>query len=338
MTAPARTQRGVALVTAIMIVAIAAAVAAKIAFAHSLWFRQMENVSDRGATALLRRGALHWASVALLEDAAQNSIDHLGEPWAQGLPVLPVEGGAIKVSIEDAQGRFNLNNLVQNNQPSAADVAIFQRLLAQLKLDPFLANAVIDWIDADSNVTSPGGAEDIDYLNLKTPYRTANQPFTSVEELRLVKGFDAKTVLMLLPFVTVLPAGSRTAINVNTATPEVLAALANRDLAWAQREAEQRDANPFRNAGDFTKLLQVPGAAPVQTGLADVKTDYFLITLETSIGRHQARTVALMQRTGGATNWIWFKPVPLIDAPPPGAQSLSGSQAANAADESTDLR
>src|SRR5262249_1705842 len=118
MTAPARSQRGVALVTAIMIVAIATAVAAKIAFAHQVWFRQMENVSDRGATDLLRRAALHWASVALLEDAAQNSTDHLGEPWAQGLPVLPVEGGAMKVSIEDAQGRFNLNNLVQNNQPS----------------------------------------------------------------------------------------------------------------------------------------------------------------------------------------------------------------------------
>ena len=338
MTALPRMQRGVALVTAIMIVAIAAAVAAKIAFAHSLWFRQMENVSDRGATDLLRRGALHWASVALLEDAAQNSIDHLGEPWAQGLPVLPVEGGAIKVTIEDAQGRFNLNNLVLNNQPSAADVAIFQRLLVELKLDPFLANAVVDWIDADSNVTSPGGAEDVDYLNLKTPYRAANQPFTSVEELRLVKGFDAKTVLMLLPFVTVLPAGTRTAINVNTAPPEVLAALANRDLEWAQREVEQRADSPFRNAGDFTKLLQVPGAAPVQTGVADVKTDYFLITLETSIGRYQRRTVALMQRAGGATNWLWFKPVPLIDAPPPGAQSLSGSQAANAADESTGLR
>ena len=332
MTATARTQRGVALVTAIMIVAIATAVAAKIAFAHSLWFRQMENVSDRGATDLLRRGAMHWASVALLEDAAQNSIDHLGEPWAQGLPVLPVEGGAIKVSIEDAQGRFNLNNLVQNNQPSAADVAVFQRLLVQLKLDPFLANAVIDWIDADSNVTSPGGAEDIDYLNLKTPYRTANQPFTSVEELRLVKGFDAKTVLLLLPFVAVLPAGTRTAINVNTAPPEVLAALANRDLEWAQRLTEQRNENPMKNTGDFTKLLQVPGAAPVQTAPVDVKTDYFLITLETSIGRHQRRTVALMQRAGQTTNWIWFKPVPLIDALPAGAQT------ANSADESTELR
>jgi len=333
MTAPARSQRGVALLTAIMIMAIATAVAAKIAFAHQLWFRQMENVSDRGATDLLRRAALHWASVALLEDAAKNSIDHLGEPWAQGLPVLPVEGGAIKVSIEDAQGRFNLNNLVLNNQPSPVDVAIFQRLLVQVKLDPFLANAVVDWIDTDSNVTSPGGAEDVDYLTLKTPYRAANQPFTSVEELRLVKGFDAKAVLALAPFVTVLPAGARTAINVNTAPPEVLAALANRDLEWAQREVEQRTETPFQNTSDFTKLLQPPPGQPAaQTAPVDVKTNFFLITLETSIGRHQRRTVALMQRAGQVTNWLWFKPVPLIDALP------SGSQTAGLTDESAGLR
>src|SRR5262249_14462141 len=135
----------------------------------------------------------------------------------------------------------------QNNQPSAADVGVFQRLLVLLNLDPMLANAVIDWIDADGNVTSPGGAEDVDYLNLKTPYRAANQPMTSVEELRMVKGFDPKTLLLLLPFVTVLPAGAHTAVNVNTASPELLAALANRDLAWAQRVVDQRKDTPMKN-------------------------------------------------------------------------------------------
>jgi general secretion pathway protein K len=243
-----RAQRGVALLTAVMIVAIAAAVAVKIAFAHQIWFRQMENVGDRGATDLLRRGALHWASVALLEDAAQNSIDHLGEVWAQRLPILPVDGGAISVSVEDAQGRFNLNNLVQNSVKSQTDFDVFWRLLQNLKLDPSLANAVVDWIDPNGDVSSPGGAEDIDYLNLKTPYRAANQPLASVDELRLVRGFDAKIMQVLLPFVTVLPsAAGRTAINVNTAKPEVLAALANKDLAWAQRLAENLRDAPIRN-------------------------------------------------------------------------------------------
>jgi general secretion pathway protein K len=336
MTPSPRAQRGIALLTAVAIVAIAAAVAVKIAFAHQIWFRQMENVADRGATDLLRRGALHWASVALLEDAAQNSIDHLGEAWAQGLPILPVDGGAIKVSIEDAQGRFNLNNLaVQNNPPSRDEtlqVQIFQRLLLELKLDPALANALVDWMDRDANATSPGGAEDVDYLNLKTPYRAANQPLVSVDELRLVRGFDAKTMLTLLPFVTVLPAAAgRTPINVNTASPELLAAVADRDLAWAQRVADNRRDTPMKNPGDFTKELQLPaGAAPFQSGLVDVKTGFFLITLDTSIGRHQRSTVALMQRTPNRTDWIWHKPQPLIDATT--LLSTSGT------DESTELR
>jgi general secretion pathway protein K len=307
-----KAQRGVALITAVMIVAIVAAVAAKIAFAHQIWFRQMENVGDRDATDMLRRGALHWASVALLDDAAHNSIDHLGEPWAQGLPTLPVDGGAIHVAVEDAQGRFNLNNLLMNNQPSAADVSVFQRLLLLLKLDPLLANAVIDWIDPDSNVTSPGGAEDVEYLTLKTPYRAANQPFTSVDELRLVQGFDEKTVQMLLPFVTVLPAGIRTTININTASPTVLAAMANLDLAWGQRVADARQSKPMNNVSELTPLM--PQGTQLPSGMASVKTDFFLITLDTSIGRHQRRTVALMQRAGNVTNWIWHKPVPLIDA------------------------
>ena len=329
MSVPVRAQRGVALITAVMIVAIAAAVAAKIAFAHQLWFRQMENVGDRGATDLLRRGALHWASVALLEDAAQNSIDHLGEPWAQGLPTLPVDGGAIHVSVEDAQGRFNLNNLLQNNgQPSTADFQIFQRLLVSLKLDPLLANALLDWMDPDSNVTSPGGAEDVDYLALKTPYRAANQPLTSVDELRLVRGFDSKTMQALLPYVTVLPPGVRTTININTASPALLAALANLDLAWAERVAENRRNKPMNNVSDLASLL--PAGSQLPNALASVKTDFFLITLDTSIGRHQRRTVALLRRAGKATEWIWHRPEPLIDAV--ALQSASGT------DESTELR
>ncbi|HET7766629.1 MAG TPA: type II secretion system minor pseudopilin GspK [Burkholderiales bacterium] len=328
MRARAKAQRGVALITAVMIVAIAAAVAAKIAFAHQIWFRQMENVGDRDATDLLRRGALLWASVALLDDAAHNSIDHLGEPWAQGLPTLPVDGGAIHVAVEDAQGRFNLNNLLLNNQPSAPDISVFQKLLVLLNLDPLLANAVIDWMDPDSNVTSPGGAEDVDYLVLKTPYRAANQPFTSVDELRLVRGFDEKTVQTLLPFVTVLPAGVRTTININTASAVVLAALANLDVAWGQRVAEARQSKPMNNVSELTP--QMPQGQKLPAGLASVKTDFFLITLDTSIGRHQRRTVALLQRAGNVTNWIWHRPQPLIDAV--GPLSMSGT------DESTQPR
>ncbi len=303
-----RAQRGIALVTAVMIVAIAAAIAVQIAFAHQIWFRQMENVADRDATDWLRRGALHWASLALLEDAAQNSTDHLGENWAMGLPTLPVEGGTIKVSIEDAQGRFNLNSV-----GNPANLQVLTRLLQVLRLDPQLANAVLDWIDSDS-VASAGGAEDVDYLNLNPPYRAANRPMASVDELRLIRGFDAKTVAALLPYVTILPVATND-INVNTASPVVLAALTGTDLARAQPVAEER-VGSYKSIEDFKSKLQLSPTAAT-AGMV-LKTDFFLVTLDTSIGRHERHTEALLQRLSNKTTaLIWHRPQPLIGSDEP---------------------
>ena len=305
-----RVQSGVALVTALMIVAITAAVAVQIAFAHQVWFRQMENVADRDATDWLRRGALHWASLALLEDAKQNSTDHLGESWAMGLPTLPVEGGSIRVSIEDAQGRFNLNSVT-----NPASLQLLSNLLGVLQLNPQLANAVLDWVDSDS-IASAGGAEDVDYLNLNPPYRAANRPMASVDELRLIRGFDAKTAAALLPYVTVLPLATND-INVNTASPVVLAALVpGLDLLTAQRIAENRSETPYKTVADFTAKLP-RGLTPPTAGMV-VKTDFFLVTLDTSIGRHERRTEALLQRLSNqTTDWIWHRPQPLIGSDEP---------------------
>jgi len=267
----------------------------------------MENVADRDATDWLRRGALHWASLALLEDAAQNSTDHLGENWAMGLPTLPVEGGTIKVSIEDAQGRFNLNSV-----GTPANLQVLSRLLEVLRLDPQLANAVLDWIDSDS-VASAGGAEDVDYLNLNPPYRAANRPMASVDELRLIRGFDAKTVAALLPYVTVLPVATND-INVNTASPVVLAALTGTDLARAQPVAKER-VGSYKSIEDFKSKLQLSPTAAT-AGMV-LKTDFFLVTLDTSIGRHERHTEALLQRSAKTTTLIWHRPQPLIGSDEP---------------------
>ena len=309
---PARAQRGVAIVTAIMIVAIAAAIAVQVAFAHQIWLRQMENAADRGATDWLRRGALHWVSTALIDDAAQGSTDHLGERWAQGLPTLPVEGGAIHVSIEDAQGRFNLNNLLRNNASSAPDIDIFRRLLVALALQPALADALVDWIDADSEARA-GGAEDIDYLNGNPAYRTGNQRLASVEELRLVRGFDAKTIAALAPYVAVLPVDST--ININTAPPPVLSALiSGLDVPSAQRIADGRLENPFQTVAALAKSL--PQGVPMPQGaMMDVKSGYFLVAIDTQIGRHERRTEALLSRAsdGKSTSVVWHRMQALQD-------------------------
>jgi general secretion pathway protein K len=191
-----------------------------------------------------------------------------------------------------------------------ANLQILQRLLQVLRLDPQLANAVADWIDPDSEARA-GGAEDIDYLNLNPPYRAANRPMASVDELRLVRGFDAQTVRALLPYVTVLPVAANI-INVNTASPVVLAALTGIDLQTAERIVKERVGTPFNTAAAFNSKL-APLAAPA--GI-DVKSAYFLVTLDTSIGRHERHSEALLQRDASrSTTVLWHRPQPLVGSP-----------------------
>src|SRR5262249_43961563 len=148
--------------------------------------------------------------------------DSLDEPWAKPIVALPIERALVAGAIADEQGKYNLNNLLNGTQKSAADVEILRRLLASVGLDPDLAHAVLDWIDPDGDISGNGGAEDAYYLSLPKPYRAANQPMAQVEELYRVRGFDAAAVGKLKPYVTALP--GRTPLNVNTASALVIAA------------------------------------------------------------------------------------------------------------------
>jgi len=264
-------------------------------------------MNNRAQAESLRRGALNYAAILLTRDDAK--IDHLGELWAKPLPPLPVEDGMIAFAVYDAQGRFNLNNLVRNGAPSPADIAMFQRLLTSQGIDPGLSETLRDWLDTDSTV-SQGGAEDIDYLSLPQPYRSANQPLQSVDELRLVKGFSAKDVEKLRPYVTALPVP--TSVNVNTAPDQVLAALfTNLPAAALKPVLESRVSKPFADAAQF--IAQLPsGTPPPPPSLYGINTGYFLVTIDIRYGRLQRRTEALIERAGGkSASVLWYRLPPL---------------------------
>jgi general secretion pathway protein K len=140
----------------------------------------------------------------------------------------------------------------------------------------------------------------------------------SVDELRLVRGFDAKTVAALLPYVTVLPPGAVSEINVNTAPPVLLAALVQGlDLPTAQRIADQRAGKPYNNVAEF--ISKLPANPSRQTAGMSVKSDFFLVTLDTSIGRHERHSEALLQRSAAtkSTTVIWHRPQPLVGSDEP---------------------
>lgn len=298
-------QQGLALITAVLVVAIVATVAVTLALGEQVWFRQAQNMNNRAQAESLRQGALNYAAILLARDDA--TIDHLGELWAKPLPPLPVEDGMIAFTVQDDQGRFNLNNLVRNGAHSKVDKEIFQRLLSSLDIDPSLGEALSDWIDSNFTVDGSGGAEDIEYLSLPQPYRSANQPLQSVDELRLVKGFGAKEVEKLRPYVMAI--FGATLVNVNTAPAQVLAALTNLSPTVLQPLLDNRVNKPFRTLEEFNQQLQ--SGTPCPNSLCDIKTSNFMVTIDIRYGRLQRRTEALIERKGDKATVKWHRLPPL---------------------------
>lgn len=188
--------------------------------------RSFATSGERFAAALLFRDR---------KDGQRENSDSFDDDWAQTIPPIPIDDMSLQGCIVDMQGRFNLNNLV--NAEGVADqvqVDIFNRLLTELNIDQVKSQAVLDWVDADLNATVPEGAEDDYYTGLSPAYRATNGSFKAISELQLVKGFspaveeENEDYKLLLPHVAVLPVDNGpTAVNVNTATPELLSAMSD---------------------------------------------------------------------------------------------------------------
>jgi general secretion pathway protein K len=289
-------QSGVAIVLAMGVVALAAISATAMMVTQSTWSRHNELGTDHVQARALLQVGVDWTRAVLGDDRRSSSVDTLGEPWALRLPPIPVENGTLAGRIEDQQGRFNLNNLVRDGKLNPAQLAHFQALLSILGLPPALG---------DDLPYSQGGAEDEFYLGLPSPHLAANQPLMDVAELALVRGFNDSVRARLRPFVAALPAF--TAVNVNTAAPEVISAVVDGlDLDGARALVEKRERSYFRDHADF--LSRLPSGARAANGDIGFGSDYFLVQLRVTVGDTQARSEALLARTDG--NWpaiVWRK-------------------------------
>jgi general secretion pathway protein K len=285
----------VALVTALLVVAIATVAAVSMASRQQLDIRRTATLLHGEQAWAYVLGAENWARVVLRRDLSESQIDTLGEDWSTRPPVSFVEGGSIVGRLIDLQSRFNLNNLVLSNGGEDKDaVAYYKRLLRILELDERLAEALVDWIDSDINARFPDGAEDEAYLSLDPPYRAANRPLADASELRLVKGYTAEAVAKLLPHVVALPV--RTTINVNTAGAVVLSAVAD-DLSVSdgERLVDARGEDGYASVDSFRQNAVLNGKQAVPA-LLSVKSDWFLMLSESNIGEGRARLASRLQR------------------------------------------
>ena len=143
----------------------------------------------------------------------------------------------------------------EHGQRRTRSVGVDRELESGPGLEARLASIAADWLDVDATETIPHGAEDPLYTGLTPAYRTANQPISNVTELAALDGMDRNSFDILLPHVTALP--GRTAINVNTATAQVLQSLGdNITLSDAEGLITLRDDGGFADyAGVFAPLV-----------------------------------------------------------------------------------
>lgn len=308
-----KAQRGLAAITALLIVAVAASAAAFMLAQQSAMIDQATMVSARAQADAYAQAGFDWARGVLAEDAKRaGGHDSLDEPWAQPIAALPVERAIVSGAIGDEQGKFNLNALVRNGAAVPQEVAAFRRLLAALGLPESLADAVVDWIDTDDLVSGPGGAEDAYYLSLPRTYRAANREMVQVEELHRMRGFDAATVAKLRPYVTAIavPANpaERPALNANTAPDAVLQALLDAPRDKLAAVLASRRQKPFTSTNDLNDRFRAAGLDAAALNLG-VKSAHFLVRVAVSQDEVQLASEAFVRReASGATAIIWRRP------------------------------
>ena len=179
---------------------------------------------------------------------------------------------------------------------------VFQRLLASLGLAPELADAVVDWIDADdSDLSGTGGAEDrVLPFARRSPIAPPIAPMVQVEELYRVRGFDAATVAKLRPYVTALARDPHGPINVNTASD--VAARRRSCPAWPKDKIEAlvavRTTQPLQDRDADHRRLDAQGL-PDAPRTIDVKSAYFSVRVRVAQDDVQLATDALLVRGPG---------------------------------------
>lgn len=314
-----RGERGATIIAAMLIVALVTILSTHLIERQERWYRQVKLESDRLQATALANAAIDYGRAVLADDerrdtsqAGQQPSDHRDEAWARPLPPMSVEGGVLGGQIEDLQGKLNLNDLATAGTDPlkipTSPVAAIARLWQQLDLDMKLLDALIDWQDADSDMRFPGGAEDQYYLALADPYRAANGPLSSLEELLRIRNFNTEIVERLRPHVTVLPAG--TSLNVNTASAEVLSAsipgLALEDAVALRRSGDRKH---FKSKTDFNDRLQelTMNTNPAPSHV-DVRSSHFTVHGEVRWGEVSVRMMVGVKRQGnGASPSIEWK-------------------------------
>ena len=306
-------QGGAAILTAMLTVTLVATLASA-----ALWqqWRQVEVESaerTRMQLSWVLTGALDWARLILREDARTSQVDHLSEPWALPLAEARLSSflavdqnntsdamdAFLSGQVTDQQGLLNVADLVQDGKTSDAALAAFGRLFQLLKLP----QSQLDLL-ADNLARASGAGAESDSAattGLLMPKR--------MDQLTWL-GLPQSSVDALRPYVTVLP--SRTAVNLNTASAQVLVAvLPGLDLRQAQTLVVQRAQAHYQSVAQALKAANVR-ADQVNAERLGIASRYFAVRGRLRIGDTVVQELSLVERQGTSVKVLWRQrePVP----------------------------
>ncbi|MES3020669.1 MAG: type II secretion system minor pseudopilin GspK [Pseudomonadota bacterium] len=311
-------ERGVAVITALLLTTLAVTLVASLFWQQQVQVRSMENQRLHLQTKWILRGAIDFTSLLMQQDgidhALNTSLTHFwNAPLAetrldQYIERERIEGENFQATLSgrvtDASSRYNLTNLADKRVPNPDQAAILARLLRHLQLDPALAaraaramaNTQPAPLNADGTpLVLPG----------QVPVQGAPLALVHVEDLASIPGFTPEVVAKLREFVIVLPKPS--AVNVNTAPPEVLAALIDTyTLAQGNALVARRKQADWRTDAEFVAALG--GPQPV-AGSAVVRSDYFLIQSRIRLDRAALDAESLIERQPGGASpvLVWVR-------------------------------
>jgi general secretion pathway protein K len=314
---PRRGERGIALLATLLAVSLMTMLVVEFTTSAALGYRAAANQADELRAYYLARSGIQVGLAVLVQDSlskthARYLFDSLDQVWAQPTAPIAVAGGRVSLSIVDEERKLDINSLFnqQKREPDQQFAAIFTRLLSNLGLSPALVPIVIDWLDPDS-IESDGGAEADYYLHLLPPYEPRNGPMPTIGDLRMLKGMDDATFMLLSRYLTTMEAGTGSCcVNINTAPPAVLAALTpelENDPDLVKQIVDVRAMRPFSQVTDVLNLPGISAVAEQLKPFLTVNSQYFLITAQGDFAGARKRIYATFRRNLNGTallmNW-----------------------------------
>ncbi|HQQ63370.1 MAG TPA: type II secretion system minor pseudopilin GspK [Pseudomonadales bacterium] len=287
-------QRGIAVITVLLALAIAILISSEVIMRVYMGVKRTENQLDADQAWQYALGGEALGRQLLAMDYEKNkqlAVDHLYEDWAIPAQTIPVEGGFIEVEIYDLQSRFNLNNLVDDNGQVVPDqLETFTLMLSRLGVNPAYGMLAAHW------ASYPNDNESL-YGNKDWPYRAGDTQFGSVSELRLLRDMDMGDYLKIAPYVSALPV-SGVPININTAPEPVLAGLVksepgDRLRAFIQQREQLVDG--IQSTGTFINQV-IGNGVGIDKNALSVASDYFEIRVRSSYNGRRAYLVASVYR------------------------------------------